>query len=303
MKIEDLPEDLREIVEGLRHGSLTIQCDIDDALENAENLQDFKERASGAMDDLMNEAGAIKKSIRPAASTSTHRKLTEAERDRMVDVYAEGPLTYIPRLDDPLIALGLLSFYDDTKELEAVVARNKEDYFYEKNGMVKLEWYGDEETKEESEVPVEMDAFREMAADVIDYVTEAIQEEYPDLTPKKEFLEESADAAILYGEPYYTLESMIEDKLRELFYLKTPGRLPSEQYWRGDLRIISHHGEPVVLLEIEDANSMNIQAFIDEFTAGNNGYFGDSDFIAYLKSRNIRVRSHAFEELATGGIS
>ncbi len=55
MKPEELPNDLRENIESLKHGSFTIECDVKDALENAENLQDFKERASGALSDLMEE--------------------------------------------------------------------------------------------------------------------------------------------------------------------------------------------------------------------------------------------------------
>jgi len=233
----------------------------------------------------------------------THRKLTERERDRMISVYASGPLTYVPPLDDPLIELDLLSFYDDTAESEAVVAKHNTDFFYAPNGTVLPEWYGDEKKATAPEEIPEMDAFREMAADVIDYVTETIQEEYPDLKPKKEFLEESSDAAILYGPSYYNLESLIEDKLREMFHLKTPGKLQSEQYWRGDLRIISVQGEPRALLEIENADSINVQAILDEYMKTTDGYFGDSDFIAFLQSRGIHVRRHAFEELTTGGLT
>lgn len=60
MKIEDLPEELREMVEALKHGSNTIECDVNDALESAENLDDFKARVSNAMNDLIGEAQVIK---------------------------------------------------------------------------------------------------------------------------------------------------------------------------------------------------------------------------------------------------
>jgi len=147
----------------------------------------------------------------------------------------------------------------------------------------------------------EMDEFREMAADIIDEVTEAIQQEYPNLKPKKEFLEESSDAAILYGEPYYNLESSIEDQLREKFSLRVPGQIPTEAEWKGDLCIISHHGEPKVILEIENARSLNIQSLLDEYLLTTDNYFGDSDFVRFLQSRNISVRNHPFDELTTGG--
>ncbi len=146
----------------------------------------------------------------------------------------------------------------------------------------------------------EMDEFREMAADVTDEVTEAIQQEYPYLKPKKEFLEESPDAAILYGESYYNLESSIEDKLREKFSLKMPGQIPADVEWKGDLCIISHHGEPKVILEIENVYSLNIQSLLDEYLQTSDHYFGDSDFVRFLQSRNIRVRNCPFDELTTG---
>lgn len=60
MKIEDLPEELKEEVEALKHGSATIECDVNDALESAENLDDFKARVSNSMDDLIGEAQQVK---------------------------------------------------------------------------------------------------------------------------------------------------------------------------------------------------------------------------------------------------
>ena len=59
MEIEELPEDLREMVEALKHGSNTIECDVNDALENAENMDDFKANVSNAMTDLIGEAQVI----------------------------------------------------------------------------------------------------------------------------------------------------------------------------------------------------------------------------------------------------
>ncbi len=59
MKTEELPGDLRETLESLMHGSFTIECDVKDALENAENLKDFKERASGALNNLIQEASDL----------------------------------------------------------------------------------------------------------------------------------------------------------------------------------------------------------------------------------------------------
>lgn len=59
-----------------------------------------------------------------------------------------------------------------------------------------------------------MDEYEEMAADIIDMVLEKIEEFYPEIEPKKEFLDESEDASILFGEAYYDLEDEIANRLR-----------------------------------------------------------------------------------------
>lgn len=59
-----------------------------------------------------------------------------------------------------------------------------------------------------------MDEYEEMAADIIDIVLGKIEDLYPELKPKKEFLDESEDASILYGEAYYDLEDEVANKLR-----------------------------------------------------------------------------------------
>jgi hypothetical protein len=213
MKIEELPAELKESIRSLKNGSLTIEADVMEALEEAENLIDFEERVNGAMNNLMEEIKDVIREVR-------HRQLTEKERDRMIDIYSSGPLTYIPEIDDQLFLLGLIDHYDSDPETKAVVAKYDSNLFYAKDGSVMPEWYGGAKKEEVPETPIEMDEFREMAADVIDEVTEAIEKEYPDLTPKREFLDECPDAAILYGECYYTLESRIEDQLRNLFMLR-----------------------------------------------------------------------------------
>ncbi len=55
MKFEKLPEDIQEDVKSLKHGSNTIECDILDAIEEAENLPDFRVRTIAKMQMLINE--------------------------------------------------------------------------------------------------------------------------------------------------------------------------------------------------------------------------------------------------------
>lgn len=80
-----------------------------------------------------------------------HRKLTEKERDRMIDVIASGPLTYRPAIDDELFKLGLIEWYDRDPKTNAVDYSGKP--FYANNGRILPEWY---EFKQETSVKVEL---------------------------------------------------------------------------------------------------------------------------------------------------
>ena len=50
MLFENLPEEQREFVSELKHGSNTIECDVQDALEDAINLNHFYAKVNDAMD-------------------------------------------------------------------------------------------------------------------------------------------------------------------------------------------------------------------------------------------------------------
>jgi hypothetical protein len=59
LKLEDLPEEMQEEIVALKHGAYTIECDVNDALEQAENISDFKETVRIRMKDLIGEAQGI----------------------------------------------------------------------------------------------------------------------------------------------------------------------------------------------------------------------------------------------------
>ncbi len=143
MRFEELPSDLRETVESLKHGSFTIECDVKDALDNAENLQDFKVRASGALNNLINEARDAIRSL--SIGQNPHRKLIEKERDRMINICASGPLSYIRKIDDELFKLGLIVWWDDC--VMDAVEHNPNVPFYSSNGRILKEWYDFSEAK------------------------------------------------------------------------------------------------------------------------------------------------------------
>ena len=56
MKFEDLPGPMQDAFESLKHGSATIEADIQDALESADSLEDFCSRAETALNSLIEEA-------------------------------------------------------------------------------------------------------------------------------------------------------------------------------------------------------------------------------------------------------
>ncbi len=60
MELEELPEAMQEAFKSLRFNSASIEYDVKDALEEAENLEAFQERVSDAMDSLIAEAQGVK---------------------------------------------------------------------------------------------------------------------------------------------------------------------------------------------------------------------------------------------------
>jgi hypothetical protein len=56
MRFEDLPGPMQDAFESLKHGSATIESDIQDALESADSLEDFCSRAETALNILIEEA-------------------------------------------------------------------------------------------------------------------------------------------------------------------------------------------------------------------------------------------------------
>lgn len=63
MKFENIPKELQEPIKDLRHGSLTIQSDVDDAIDQEENWKEAKSTISVRMIDLIGEAKSVLKDI------------------------------------------------------------------------------------------------------------------------------------------------------------------------------------------------------------------------------------------------
>ncbi len=60
MEFKELPEAMQEAFKHLRFDSASIEYNVQDALESAENLEDFQNRVSDAMDSLIAEAQGTK---------------------------------------------------------------------------------------------------------------------------------------------------------------------------------------------------------------------------------------------------
>lgn len=56
MLFEELSKDLKEAVVEIKHYSNAINCDLDDALEKADNHEEFRELFRSKMIDLIAEA-------------------------------------------------------------------------------------------------------------------------------------------------------------------------------------------------------------------------------------------------------
>lgn len=60
MKLNELPEEMQEGVNALKHGSYTIECEVKEALDESENVEDFGEAVRSKMTVEIAEAcGAI----------------------------------------------------------------------------------------------------------------------------------------------------------------------------------------------------------------------------------------------------
>ena len=69
---------------------------------------------------------------------NNYRKLTTEERDRIYAIHAYAPLTYYPKIDDPLIELNLIQMWDNT---DYAVEQNLDTPIFAKNGSISKEWY------------------------------------------------------------------------------------------------------------------------------------------------------------------
>jgi len=56
MKIEDLPGEIQDSIANLKHGSLSIEADINEAVEQADNPKEFKDIVDDLMDRIIEEA-------------------------------------------------------------------------------------------------------------------------------------------------------------------------------------------------------------------------------------------------------
>jgi len=60
IKYEELPAYVQKQIDELKHYAQTIQSDVLDALESAENLEEFRSRVDSSMDEITGEAQKVR---------------------------------------------------------------------------------------------------------------------------------------------------------------------------------------------------------------------------------------------------
>jgi hypothetical protein len=60
MKYEELPENMQKQIDELKHYAQTIQSDVLDALEPAENLEEFRSQVNSSMDEIISETQKVR---------------------------------------------------------------------------------------------------------------------------------------------------------------------------------------------------------------------------------------------------
>jgi hypothetical protein len=63
MEYEKLPENIREKIDALKRGALTIQADVLDALESAGGLEEFQLQVDNCMDEIISEAQGVRMTL------------------------------------------------------------------------------------------------------------------------------------------------------------------------------------------------------------------------------------------------
>ena len=59
MKYKELPENLQAQIDELKYYSQSIQSDVMDSLESADNLEDFRLKVRNSMNDIISEAKKV----------------------------------------------------------------------------------------------------------------------------------------------------------------------------------------------------------------------------------------------------
>lgn len=90
MEYNELPEDLQEEVHALKHGCVTIESNVECALEQAGCLEEFKNAVDGFMDDIISEAQGVR------ASLGTEKESTTTVRKDATSAFEEGQTIAYP---------------------------------------------------------------------------------------------------------------------------------------------------------------------------------------------------------------
>ena len=87
MKFEELDELKQEYFENLKHGSNTIECDVQDALKDAKNLQEFKQKVEHKMDGLEDEIQTVRELL---GTGRTYGRVSWCPEDALAEAESQG---------------------------------------------------------------------------------------------------------------------------------------------------------------------------------------------------------------------
>ena len=63
MDFEELPEDIQEQINMLKHGAQTIQSAVWDTLESAKDLKEFQLQVDNCMDEIISESQGVRMTL------------------------------------------------------------------------------------------------------------------------------------------------------------------------------------------------------------------------------------------------
>ncbi len=135
-------DEIKEKIDALKHGSNTIECDVKDALEQAENISDFEEIVRGRMKELIDEAQGVitdfcgDVGVSPVSSENSFAQILCEVKRTLTDAGFRylGQLQTMPGTVDEMHrfirnkeeVIDIINDFPDEESIEAILAGDEE---------------------------------------------------------------------------------------------------------------------------------------------------------------------------------